>query len=170
MITKFVELDKLDRKSFDCGRDELNAFLSGSAARHREAGNSRTMVLPEDGGCEKLENCAYYTLTHTEKKREVLPDALAKKLPRYPIPVILIAQLAVHTNFQGKGLGKTTLICALEHAFLINQHLPSYAVVVDALDAQVQAFYEQYGFQVLHQHQGRVRLFLSMNTLSQLFQ
>ena len=172
MITKFVELDKLihDRKSFDCGRDELNAFLSGSAARHREAGISRTMVLPEDGGGEKLEICAYYTLSHTEIKREVLPDALAKKLPRYPIPVILIAQLAVHTNFQGKGLGKTTLICALEHAFLINQHLPSYAVVVDALDAQVQAFYEQYGFQVLHQHQGRVRLFLPMNTLSQLFQ
>ena len=56
MITKFVELDKLihDRKSFDCGRDELNAFLSGSAARHREAGISRTMVLPDDGGGEKL--------------------------------------------------------------------------------------------------------------------
>lgn len=173
MTVKFVELDKLihDRKSFDCGRDELNAFLSGSAARHREAGISRTMVLAEESGhSEKLEICAYYTLSHTEIKREVLPDVLAKKLPRYPIPVILIAQLAVHTNFQGKGLGKTTLICALEHALLINQHLPSYAVVVDALDAQVQAFYEQYGFRVLHQHQGRVRLFISMNTLAQLFQ
>lgn len=169
---EFVELDKLvhDRKSFDCGQEELNAFLSSSAARHREAGISRTMVLPEEGGDgECVEICAYYTLSHTEIKRDLLPDTLAKKLPRYPIPVILIAQLAVHAKLQGQGLGKTTLICALEHAFRINHHLPSYAVVVDALDEQVQAFYEQYGFQVLHQHQGRVRLFLPMNTLAQLF-
>ena len=180
---ELVVLDKLHHnyKNFDCGQAELNAFLSGSAARHREAGISLTMVLPEvsEQSTEQFTEqspeqaslgiCAYYTLTHTEIKRENLPDTQAKKLPRYPIPVILIAQLAVASQLQGQGLGKSTLLCALEHILRINQHLPSYAVVVDALDANTQTFYEQYGFQLLYLHQGRARLFLPMGTLVQLF-
>ena len=169
----FVELDKNahDRKSFDCGQKELNDFLAGAAARHRDAGISRTMVLPEDalqeGGTFRI--CAFYTLSHTEIKRETLPSTLAKKLPRYPIPVILIAQLAVNIATQGRGLGKTTLIRALENCLEINAHLPSYAIVVDALSADAQAFYEQYGFKFLYQRGEQVRLFLPMNTVAQLF-
>lgn len=168
---EFVELDKLlhDRKSFDCGQLELNEFLAGSAARHRDAGISRTMVLPEAGSDEPIGICAYYTLSHTEIKRDTLPVSLAKKLPRYPIPVILIAQLAVHSAAQGTGLGKTTLICALEHALRIDLHLPSYAVVVDAPNNEIQSFYEQYGFQILYRHNDRMRLFLPMKTIAQLF-
>jgi GNAT superfamily N-acetyltransferase len=171
MSKVFVELDKHlhNRKSFDCGQAELNEFLTSSAARHREAGISRTMVLPADDTNEPLGICAYYTLSHTEIKRDTLPAALAKKLPRYPIPVILIAQLAVHSAAQGTGLGKATLICALEHALKINQHLPSFALVVDALNDDIQTFYQQYGFQILYRHQQRMRLFLPMSTIAQLF-
>lgn len=167
----FVELDKNihDRKSFDCGQEELNDFLAGSAARHREAGISRTMVLPEEGQGDNVGICAFYTLSHTEIKRETLPNALAKKLPRYPIPVILIAQLAVHSAAQKQGLGKITLIRALENCLEINEHLLSYAIVVDALNDEVQAFYEQYGFQFLYRHGERSRLFLPMSTVAQLF-
>jgi GNAT superfamily N-acetyltransferase len=168
----FVELDKNihDRKAFDCGQEDLNNFLAGSAVRHREAGISRTMVLLEDAGQgDTLGICAFYTLSHTEIKRETLPHTLAKKLPRYPIPVILIAQLAVHSAAQKQGLGKITLIHALESCLEINAHLPSYAIVVDALNDDVQAFYEQYGFQFLYRHGARARLYLPMNTVAQLF-
>ena len=166
---EFVELDKLkhERKSFDCGQEALNTFLQAEAARHREAGISRTMVLPEESNAACI--CAYYTLTHTEIKRDALPDALSKKLPRYPLPVLLIAQLAVHQALQGQGLGNTTLICALKHALRINQHLPSYAVVVDVLNDATQGFYTQFGFQILYQAQNRIRLFLPMQTVAQLF-
>ena len=165
----FVELDKSlhDRKSFDCGTDELNNFLQQFAVRHRDAGISKTMVLPakEDEG----EICACYTLSHTEIERRSLPQKLAKKLPHYPIPVMLIAQLAVHREAQGHGLGKVSLIRALNHAYDVNLHLPSYAVVVDALDEGVQRFYEQYGFKTLDAHNHRMRLFLPMKTVAQLF-
>lgn len=165
----FVELDKTihDRKSFDCGTDELNAFLRQFAVRHRDAGISKTMVLPSKE--DEANICAYYTLSHTEIERRTLPQKLARKLPHYPIPVMLIAQLAVHTEAQGHGLGKVSLIKALQHAYDVNLHLPSYAVVVDALDDGAQEFYEQYGFQVLDAHNSRTRLFLPMKTVAQLF-
>jgi predicted GNAT family N-acyltransferase len=178
---EFVELDKLlhDRKTFDCGQDELNEFLAGSAVRHRDAGISLTMVLPETIPLDEVSSevsadnpinvCAYYTLSHSEIKRDSLPKEFAKKLPRYPLPVILIAQLAVHKTIHGNGLGKTTLICALEHALRINQHLPSYAVIVDALNDEVQSFYKQYGFQNLYRHNERMRLYLPMQTITRLF-
>ncbi len=113
--------------------------------------------------------CAYYTLSHTEIARKTLPQAVAKKLPYYPVPVILIAQLAVDKRVHGQGLGKITLIRALQHAYEINGHLPSYAVVVDALNDQVQGFYEQYGFGILDTQNNRRRLFISMQTIGQLF-
>lgn len=165
----FVELDKKqhNRKGFDCGQPELNAFLQQYAQRHRDAGISKTMVLLDKANSDKIRS--YYTLSHSEVKRQSLPPRLAKKLPHYPIPVMLIAQLAVDTKMHGQGLGKITLVNALEHAYRVNLHLPSYAVVVDALDSSVQSFYEQYGFQVLDHDAKRARLFLPMKTVAQLF-
>ena len=167
--SQFVELDKVvhDRKSFDCGAQELNLFLQQFAVKHRTAGISMTMVLPAKES--KADICAYYTLSHTEIKRQTLPKSVAKKLPYYPIPVMLIAQLAVNKKARGQGLGKITLIRALQHAGEINEHLPSYAIVVDALDNQVQGFYESFGFTALDTHNHRKRLYMTMQTVVQLF-
>lgn len=109
----FTELDQSihDRTAFASGREELDVFLQQFAVRHREAGISKTMVLSAKDN--EADICAYYMLSHTEIERQTLPKALVKKLPRYPIPVMLIAQLAVHQEAQGQGLGKILLIRAL---------------------------------------------------------
>lgn len=166
--SRFVEVDKSihERKSFDCGQKELNDFLRFFAAKHRKAGISKTMVLPSVDIQSDI--CAFYTLSHTEINRRTLPHSIAMKLPQYPVPVMLVAQLGVHKEAQGLGLGKVTLIRALRHCYEINEHLPSYAVVVDALDEKTQRFYEQYGFEVLVTHNGRIRLFLPMRIVAQL--
>ena len=165
----FVELDKNvhDRSSFDCGADELNLFLRQYAARHRAAGISMTMVLPAVDDETRI--CAYYTLSHTGIKRQSLPEPAAKQLPYYPVPVILIAQFAVHVDLQGQGLGKVALVGALHHAHEINKHLPSFAVIVDVLQEEVRGFYEQYGFELLDMQNQRSRLFIPMKTVAQLF-
>ncbi|EKE70637.1 GNAT family N-acetyltransferase [Gallaecimonas xiamenensis] len=169
----FVELDKAlhDRASFDCGEPELNLFLRQFAAKHMQARVSRTMVLPalEPLPNQKLPVCAFYAIAPGAIRRDTLPAALAKKLPHYPVPVFLLAQLAVHKAFHGQGLGKVSLIKALEYLWQINAHMPAYAVLVDCLNPEAQRFYAKYGFELLCEVEGRTRMFLPMKTLAQLF-
>jgi hypothetical protein len=165
----FTELDKEihDRESFDCGEVELNEFIQQRASRHMEIGISRTMVLPARDPLPngKYSICSFYTKTICEINRETLPAALKKKLPYYPVPVLLIAQLAVHNNFKGKGLGKITLVKALEDLWYISKEIPAYAVVVDCLNPNVIKFYERYGFHILTVVSGRTRMFLPVKTI-----
>lgn len=169
----FEELSKSkhDHDSFDCGESELNTFIQTQAAKHMQAGISRTMVLPGTAPLlnQKYPICAFYSVAPSSISRETLPAALAKKLPHYPVPVFLLAQLAVHKEFHGSGLGKVSLIKALEYLWNVNAHMRAYAVVVDCLTEPAEGFYQKFGFQVLCEHNGRVRMFLSMKTVGQLF-
>lgn len=169
----FEELSKSkhDRDSFDCGESELNTFIHTQAAKHMQAGISRTMVLSGTAPLlnQKYPICAFYSVAPSSIGRKTLPASLAKKLPHYPIPVFLLAQLAVHKEFHGNGLGKVSLIKALEYLWAVNAHMRAYAIVVDCLTDSAQGFYQKFGFQVLCEQGGRVRMFLPMKTVGQLF-
>lgn len=170
---EFVELDSSihDRQSFDCGEESLNWFLQSQAARHMSAGVSRTLILPTANAASNgnYAICSFYTIAPGEIRRETLPPSQAKKLPHYPVPVFLIAQLAVDSKYQLRGLGKVTLIKALEKLWLVNAEMRAYAVIVDCLNAEARLFYEKFGFDYLCEHNGRDRLFLSMGTVAKLF-
>jgi len=170
---RFIELDKAihDRASFDCGKEELNSFFQTQAAKHMEVGVSRTMLLPAsvplpDG---KYPTCSFYTVAPSSISRGMLPEALAKKLPHYPVPVFLLAQLAVHSECQGQGLGKITLIKALEYLFEVNAHMRAYAIIVDCLDFDAEQFYSKYGFEELCKYNNKTRMFIPMKIVAQLF-
>lgn len=170
----FVKLDKSlhDRASFDCGNSELNAFLQTQAAKHMDAGISKTLLLPSSHvplANGKLPIAAFYTVAPSTIKKSNLPVHLAKKLPHYPVPVFLLAQMAVHNEHKGKGIGKITLIQALQYLHRVNEYMPAYAVIVDCINADIEGFYLQYGFKVLCQHNNRTRMFLPMKTIVQLF-
>ena len=170
---EFEELNKSkhDRGSFDCGETELNQFIQTQAAKHMQAGISRTMVLPSAVPLmnQKYPICSFYSVAPSSICRETLPTNLAKKLPRYPVPVFLLAQLAVHKEFHGSGLGKISLIRALEYLWEVNHHMRAYAIIVDCVTDAAQTFYAKYGFDVLCEHNGRTRMFLPMKTVESLF-
>ena len=167
--TEFVELNKKfhDRESFDCEKEELNNFIQTKAAKHALAGVSRTHVLPGKNPLEngKLPICAFYSLSPNYIERDSLPDSMAKKLPRYPIPTILIGQLAVDRNCKGIGLGGITLIKALKLAQAASDKIGSFAVIVDCLDKNAESFYRQFEFKELQKINGKMRMFLPMKKI-----
>jgi len=169
----FVELNKAihERTTFDCGLVELNTFLQRHAYRHMKVRVSKTMVLSSSKQLsnKKYPICAFYTVAPSSIQRKTLPQNLSKSLPHYPIPVFLIAQLAVHEKVQGQRLGKITLIKSLEFLWQVNQQMPAYAVIVDCLNETVERFYQKYGFQYLHKKECKSRMFLPMKTVGQLF-
>ena len=84
--------------------------------------------------------------------------------------MFLIGQLAVDREKRGEGLGKITLIKALEHLWKVNTYMRAYAVVVDCLTEKAKPFYEKYGFMSLGQFRGHERMFLPMKTVGRLFE
>ena len=110
----------------------------------------------------------YYTLSASVIDVRELPDALAKKLPRYPqLPVTLLGRLAVGLDLKGKGLGQFLLMDALWRSLGASAQIGAMAVVVDAKDSAAEAFYEHYGFIALQRQPAR--LFLPMKTVAGLF-
>jgi len=170
----FVELDKKrhDRTSFNCKETTLNHFLQKFSAKHMSAGISRTMILPAETLLENSKQpiCSFYTIAPGAIDRKNLSVSLANKLPHYPVPVFLLAQLAVDQQFRSQGLEKITLLCALKHLYEVSLQMKSYAVVVDCLNDSAQGFYSKYGFEKLETNKEKVKMFLSMKTITQLFE
>jgi GNAT superfamily N-acetyltransferase len=96
-----------------------------------------------------------------------LPVHAARKLPRHPVPVILLARLAVDRSEQGCGLGRILLVDALKRSHVLADRLGIHAVEVDAIDAAARAFYEKFGFVPLLDHS--FHLYLPIATIKTAF-
>lgn len=111
----------------------------------------------------------YYTLSNSSISKEFIPFEIQKRLPPAytSIPVTLLGRLAVDTRFHGKGFGKLLLLDALYRSFDLSQKIGAFAVVVDPLDPEAEAFYHKYGFIMLPDSG---KMFLPMKTIERLFQ
>ncbi len=133
-----------DRKSFDCGQQELNSWLQKIALQHQKKGISKTFVAIRKQ--EPTDICGYYALTLTEVDTRELPEKRRAKLPR-TIPGIRLGRLAVSMKFQGMHLGQILLMNAIERVQLIREHAGAVGLFVDAIDEQAKGFYIHYGFE-----------------------
>ena len=166
---EFVPADqtKHDLKKFDCKKNDMNLFLSRFAIKNGKLGLSKTWVLPfKDSSNTKLLVAAYFTLATSSISRDDIP--LKKNLPAYPVPIVLLARLAVDKNFQKQRLGEKTLISALRKSVeLTDRGLPVVGLILDVLDNDALKFYQQYEiFQPFTNDP--MRLFAPMNVLRQL--
>jgi GNAT superfamily N-acetyltransferase len=153
------------REGFSCGKPPLDAFLSSLVSQYEKRKLGKTYVAVKPGEKRVL---GYYTLASSAVFFEHLPQKAAKKLPRHPVPVILLARLAVDQSMQGKGLGAALLTDALQRALDLSRKVGIHAVEVDALDSEAKAFYEKFGFVALLDNP--LHMYLPMATIEEAFE
>ena len=127
---------------FDCGREPLNDYLKRFAWLNQQAGAARTYVATRGNRV-----VGYYTLAYGSVERERAPARVRKGLARHPIPVIVLARLAVDRRYQGQGLGKGLLKDALLRTLQAADIAGLRAVVVHAKDESAKRFYAKFGFE-----------------------
>ena len=140
-----LRIEKLQRghalDSFDCGRERLNRFLIRFALPNQQAGASQTYVALADD-----EVAGYYTLVVGQVEYADAPERLKKGLARHPVPIILLARLAIATDWQGKGLGSGLLKDAMLRTLQAADIAGIRAFAVHAKDDAARSFYERFDF------------------------
>ncbi len=157
--------ERHERKSFDCSESSLNQYLHRFATPDiRRRVNRVFIASPSDAPRQLI---GYYSFSAGSlAAADDLQDKLQHRLPRYPVPVVLLGWLAVAKSHQGKGLGSILLANALQRIAQASQVMTVYAIVVDALDDRAAEFYRQFGFIPLPRQP--LKLFLPMETVSTL--
>ena len=151
-----------DRAAFFCGVPALDIYLQRQARQDMERNLAAVFILTSDGKTV----AGFYTLSAHSIQAAELPEKLAKKLPRFPLPVTLLGRMAVSQSLHGQRLGEFLLMHALERAWLASQQVASWAVVVDA-KAGARDFYLKHDFAPLPSQPDR--LVLPMRTIEKLF-
>ena len=153
-----------DRDPFDCGVPALDDFLKKYARQNEELNLSRTYVARRLDDPRVL---GYFSLSAGQVNGADLPLDEARRFPRYPVPVVRLARLAVDRSVQGQRLGYGLLVRALEKAYRVSQEIGAYAVEVQATHDSAREFYLRNGFKELHDD--RLHLFIAMKTVRKLF-
>jgi GNAT superfamily N-acetyltransferase len=127
--------------AFDCGNAQLNQFLSRFALQNQLAKAAQTYLCL----CGEVV-VGYFALVVSEVSYDAAPERLRKGLARHPIPVMLLARLAVDRNWQGQGLGASMLKDAIVRTLQAADIAGIRALVVHAKDDAAHQFYSHFGF------------------------
>jgi GNAT superfamily N-acetyltransferase len=149
-----------DLSAFDCGVVDLNDFLRKHALAGVGSGSARTYVALR--GARVV---GYYSLAYGAVTPDEAPERIRKGMPRHPIPVMLLARLAVDRSDQGKGLGQGLLKDALLRTAPAAEIAGLRALLVHAKDDHAKAFYLKFDFEISPAHERH--LFLLMKDLRQ---
>lgn len=131
-----------DIAEFDCGNHaSLNDWLKRFARMNQASGVTRTYVIHRD-----FKVVGYYSLAPGSISRREATVRASKSAPE-PIPIVLLARLAVDKREQGRGIGSALLKDALQRAYAGAEIIGGRAIPVHAIDTEAAAFYRRYGFE-----------------------
>ena len=138
-------IGKLERThlvdAFDCGHEDLNRYLRRFALNNQSAGSAQTYVAITDN-----QVIGYYTLAVGAVTHAEAPIRVAKGLARHPVPVMLLARLAVDHTAKGQGLGAALLYDALSRTLQAADIAGIRAILVHAKNDEARRFYEHFDF------------------------
>lgn len=129
------------REAFDCGKPVLTDWLLRHAQQAQGSGSARTFVC-----CDEGRVVGYYSLTVGQIDTLDAPERVRQGMGKYPIPLIILARLAVDLEYQRRGLGYSLLQDAIHRALAVAEHAGIRAMLTHPLDADARAFYQRFGF------------------------
>lgn len=136
---------KHDLKSFSCGNLELDRWLLRHARQAEATGSARVFVTTADGG---LRVVGFHALAAGSVSPTDATERLLKGQPSArPIPIVLLARLAVHVEHQGGGLGRSLLQDAMLRAESAADSIGARALAVHAIDHAARLWYGRFGFE-----------------------
>jgi GNAT superfamily N-acetyltransferase len=144
-VTNSLRIEKLQRthalEEFTCGQPELDRFLIRHALQAQQMNSSQTYV-----GLSNMTVVGFYTIVAGETRHADAPERIVKGMPRYPVPLIVLARLAVHSEWQGHGIGAGLLLNALGRTMQVADIVGVRALAVHAKDDSAATFYRHFGF------------------------
>ena len=132
--------ERHDVSRFNSGTYSLNRWLQRKARLNEAKGGARTYVV-----CDGNRVIAFYSLAASSVERRRVSSRIGRSMPE-PNPVILLGQLAVDADYQGRGLGSDLLIDATKRVLKAADVVGARAIVVQALNEDAKEFYQQFGF------------------------
>lgn len=132
---------------FECGEAALDDWLKRRAMGNQLSGASRTFVVADQGGSVY----GYYAMAAGAVSHQMASSAVRRNMPD-PVPVMVLARLAVDRRAQGMKLGAAMLWDAVNRAVAVSQNAGVRALLVHAMHERARQFYEHHGFQASPLH------------------
>jgi len=139
-VRKLAPADSTE--GFDCGQPALNQFLQRFALVNQKAHSAQTYVC-----CQRGEVVGFYSLAVGSVDPEDAPARVMKGVARHPVPVMILARLAVDRDHQGKGLGQALLKDALLRTAQAADIVGIRCLLVHAKDEAARQWYESWEFE-----------------------
>nr|WP_275672480.1 GNAT family N-acetyltransferase [Thermomonas alba] len=131
-------------EGFDCGKPALNDWLLRHARQAQGSGSAKTFVVAEDDG----RVAGYFSLTVGQVDTLEAPERIRKGMGQYPVPVVILARLAVSREHQGLGIGVGMLQDAIRRTLVIAEQAGVRALLTHPIDEDAARFYTRFGFVV----------------------
>ncbi len=129
-------------EGFDCGKPALNDWLLRHARQAQGSGSAKTFVVADDEDCV----AGYFSLTVGQVDTLEAPERIRKGMGQYPVPVVILARLAVSREHQGFGIGVGMLQDAIRRTLAIAEQAGIRAMLTHPIDEEAARFYTRFGF------------------------
>ena len=129
-------------EGFHCGKPALNDWLLRHARQAQGRGSARTFVVADDEG----RVAGYFSLTVGQVDTLEAPERIRKGMGKYPLPVVILARLAVSIHDQGRGIGFGLLQDSIRRTMLIAEQAGIRAMLTHPIDEEAATFYTRFGF------------------------